>query len=372
MKHITRLVPAPSFTEYLPLTGSTCPLFLDIETTGLSAEHNRLYLIGCCCPREGALEFHQWFAETEDDEAEILESFLCYTKEFDVLVHFNGDTFDLPFLIRRAELLHLPCHLSEPRSLDLFREVRKIRTLLSLPNLKQKTLESYLGIERKDRMSGGELIHVYQKYLQSPTQESEHLLLIHNEEDILDMPKLLPLLIYPQLLSDDIHVQSLLSLDMEEGETPALTVDLKTELNLPAPLHSASQKGITFLWSGNRLHLHIPLFCGELRYFFEDYKEYYYLPREDTAIHRSVAEFVDRDYRVRCKKETAYIRKVSVFLPLPANQNRKRKSPVSPFRDIRCFTPEFGGPCYLDLQDSGPVRDPVFWGIYMHELLLNQ
>jgi len=65
------------------------------------------------------------------------------------------------------------------------------------------------------------------------------------------------------------------------------------------------------------LKLRIPLLAGELRYYLPNYRDYYYLPQEDMAIHKSVAAYVDKDYRLKATKDTCYIKKSGIFLPLP-------------------------------------------------------
>ena len=51
-------------------------------------------------------------------------------------------------------------------------------------------------------------------------------------------------------------------------------------------------------------------------HFFEDYKNYYYLPLEDMAIHKSLANFVDSSSKVKAKKQNAYIKLNSCFIPI--------------------------------------------------------
>ena len=46
-----------------------------------------------------------------------------------------------------------------------------------------------------------------------------------------------------------------------------------------------------------------------------NYKDYYYLPEEDTAIHKSVAFYVDKNYRTKAKAATCYSKKTGCFLP---------------------------------------------------------
>ena len=44
--------------------------------------------------------------------------------------------------------------------LDIFKELSPIKPLLCLENYKQKSIEAFLGIDREDKYSGGELINV--------------------------------------------------------------------------------------------------------------------------------------------------------------------------------------------------------------------
>lgn len=78
-------------------------LFFDIETTGFSARSACVYLIGCAYLTTNGWETRQFFAETPDDEADVLQQFFSFSASFPVMVHFNGTTFDVPFLQTRAK-----------------------------------------------------------------------------------------------------------------------------------------------------------------------------------------------------------------------------------------------------------------------------
>ena len=55
---------------------------------------------------------------------------------------------------------------------------------------------------------------------------------------------------------------------------------------------------------------------------YDNYKDYYYLPDEDRAIHRSVGRYVDRKHRKAARASTAICVKTgfsSLFLPVTAN-----------------------------------------------------
>ena len=67
--------------------------------------------------------------------------------------------------------------------------------------------------------------------------------------------------------------------------------------------------------SPTRTSIRVPIYEGELHYFYPNYKDYYYLPEEDLAIHKSVASYVDRQYRENARAYNCYNSKTSSFLP---------------------------------------------------------
>ena len=67
--------------------------------------------------------------------------------------------------------------------------------------------------------------------------------------------------------------------------------------------------------NGETSKLSVRLFEGELKYFFENYKDYYYLPDEDIAIHKDIAASVDKAFRKKATSSTCYTKKDSLFLP---------------------------------------------------------
>ncbi|MBR6452716.1 MAG: hypothetical protein IKS87_08415 [Lachnospiraceae bacterium] len=69
------------------------------------------------------------------------------------------------------------------------------------------------------------------------------------------------------------------------------------------------------LYQDTVLKLRIPVLEGELKRFFENVKDYYYLPAEDMCVLKSVASGVDPSHREPAKKETCYIRHRGFFIP---------------------------------------------------------
>ena len=297
-------------------------LFFDIETTGFSGASSNLYLIGAASVRDGAWHLIQWFADRPGSEEEILQAFFSYLEPFSALVHFNGDTFDIPYLKKRCQILGLPCPLDRLKSVDIYKRIRPMKKLLGLDSLKQKAVEKFLGISREDVYTGGQLIQVYEDYLETGDEERLRLLLLHNEDDLKGMPKLLPILAYPDFLSgpfSPVDCSLREETDLFGQSEPVLEAVCRGPASLPRPFsweHSCLP-GAQFEAEGGELRLSIPLFRGELKYFYPNYRDYYYLIYEDTAIHKSVGEYVDRSARKKATAATCYTKKEGLFLPLP-------------------------------------------------------
>lgn len=165
-------------------------VFFDIETTGFSRQAARIYLIGTLEIGEEKNIFRQYLTETQADEKILLKKFLAEIKNKDLLISFNGESFDLPFIKARCEKYKINCKiLDEIQSLDLYKEIKAKSLFVSLENYKLKTIERYMGIYREDLFSGGDLISLYYEY-ENGDKNLENILLLHNEEDILNMPNL--------------------------------------------------------------------------------------------------------------------------------------------------------------------------------------
>ena len=299
-------------------------MFFDIETTGLSSWKSGLYLIGLLTYDDG-WKLIQYFCEDVADEVTVLENFFTLLSSKKVLISFNGDGFDIPFLAHMTEQYGLPCTFDGVESYDILKKIRPLKKLLGLENLKLKTCEKFLGINREDRFSGGELINVYFQWQKDRSQDLLDCLLLHNFEDIENMPNVLPILNYIYALKADF---SLLSQEVVKNPTDSRRVlslryscfrdsdNEKTEISVPMPIDVNLENWFINL-SGPEINLCIDLYEGELKFFYPNYSDYYYLPMEDRAIHKSLAEFVDRSHRKKATAKTCYQKVSGLFLPEP-------------------------------------------------------
>ncbi len=292
-------------------------LFMDIETTGFTAKSSYLYLIGCAYFQEDKWHTIQWMAENYEEETAILNAFFDFAKAYDYLVHFNGNNFDLPFLTQKCMQLLLPYSFDGFCGIDLYKRLAPYKAFLNLPNCKQKTLEQFLGIDRKDLFTGGELISIYHDHVKNPSEFSERSLLLHNADDLKGMLQILPMLAYYDLFSDSVkarRVQANTYRDVSDNTRKELLITLSLPASLPKPL-SAAANNCYFHGEGTEATLKVPLYEEEMKYFYANYKNYYYLPDEDIALHKSVGEFVDPEHRVPASASNCYTRKASAYLP---------------------------------------------------------
>lgn len=295
-------------------------VFFDIETTGFSGASSSLYLIGCIYRRDGAWQFIQWFADGREAEKECLTAFFQFLRDFSVLVHFNGDGFDIPYITKRLAAHGLSYDFSGVTSVDIYRLIRPYQKILGLKSIRQKAVEDFLGVGREDKFNGGQLIEVYWEYVSNRDQRLLHLLLLHNEDDLKGMPSILPILFYRDFWEGQFSAPSPAMdspADVFGRRHPQLSLTCTGSCRLPIPLSCEADR-ISMKARDDTAVFTIPLLEDTLKYYYSDYKDYYYLPMEDRAIHKSVAQYVDRDARKKATKSTCYAKKAGLFLPQPA------------------------------------------------------
>lgn len=294
-------------------------LLFDIETTGLSADTSYLYLIGAICMEEDELTLIQWFCDEYSEEKEVLSSFWDFMKNYTRLVHYNGTGFDIPYLNKKFKRHCLSYAIDGEGTLDIYKLLLPFKKHTNFTDFKQKTLEQYAGFTREDTFSGGDLTEVYAAYagkyrlatLTGKTEEADalrHVMLLHNHDDLIGL-----LYLYSKTRLSDFFAGNLQPSIIKLEQGLLYTFDFPL---LPFPL-SIIQNDCIFTVTDKETDLLLPFYEGELKYFFKEYKNYYYLKYEDTAVHISVAEWVDKDVKEKCKPATAYQKKNGTFLALP-------------------------------------------------------
>ncbi|MBQ3512412.1 MAG: ribonuclease H-like domain-containing protein [Lachnospiraceae bacterium] len=312
-------------------------LLFDIETTGFHREREKLYLIGAGYVKEEEFILLQWFCDDGKEEV-ILEDFLSFSESFTSLIHYNGLSFDLPFLEEKAKKYGLSSSLLEKEQVDLYREIRPYKNFLNLNDLKLPTVEQFFLMERKEQENGKSLIPIYKSYLNSPTKEKEEMLLQHNYFDIIHLTALTQIVDLKYCLEDGFQI-------VESQVTDKyLRIRIKFSYSFPK-LVQGEKLEILYSFYAGQGELNLPLYSGSLKYYYENYKDYYYLPHENMVIHKSVAAFVDVANKEKCTAKNCFVLKEGVFLkqyePIfePVFQlNYKEKEtyfPVDSFKDSK-------------------------------------
>jgi hypothetical protein len=291
-------------------------LFFDIETTGLSANRSMVYLIGCAYFEGASLQLTQFFADTPDCENELIENFLNMIHSDTILISFNGTNFDIPFIIKRSRLLKIQSEclklLSECESIDMLRIVRSCSQLLALNDYRQKTVEAFLGLNRKDTLGGGDLIPIYRDYVISHNQKDEELMLLHNHDDLEGLAYVSTAYSYRTLYDHSYTLESFTKND------DTVTFALKSPLSFPQTVSKniiLDENSISLQLKDDAIFLDIPLFKATLKYFYPNYKDYYYLPDEDCAVHKSVACYVDKNHRKKATAKNCCTKLQAVYMP---------------------------------------------------------
>ncbi len=165
--------------------------FMDIETTGFSRKYNHIILIGLLYTNNSKTEIIQFFANNEKDEKNLLCDFIRYASDFEVMITFNGDAFDIPFINCRLAHHSIDYQIKNLQSIDILRIIRNKKNLLGLEKYNLKSIEKTLGINREDTISGKESVEMYYEYIKTKNNDIKDIILRHNYEDIYNLPKIM-------------------------------------------------------------------------------------------------------------------------------------------------------------------------------------
>ena len=165
-------------------------IVFDIETMGLMPNKDMVISASFCDPK--TMSVTQFFSENKSKEKDILLSIYKELDQYDVVITYNGDRFDLPFIATRAKKYGIK-HVNRFWSIDMYRYLKKYWQQAKLmPHLNQKSVEVALGLstDRTDEIGGGECIPLYQDYILNCNDEAKELILLHNADDVRQLSKI--------------------------------------------------------------------------------------------------------------------------------------------------------------------------------------
>ncbi len=291
------------------------PLFLNIETTGLRPQNSFLYLTGMAWYEDSNMQSLCLLAESRREEETLLRQCLAMAGRWGKVFTIGGSTFTRRYLAKRARnyvsgVEELSAWFSGIQMEDIQHELLPYRDRLSLPNMKKESLEAFLGLTRRESITGKEMIDLYESWERNRDNSSRGRILAHHLDDLRSLTALFSLRSYLQFFRGQFG-QDLQS--SRSGDELIVSFSLLSPVPVPV---SFTVCGTSAELSEQKARFHIPIYRGPLRYFLPGRPaDYYYLPQEEMAVHKSVGIYVDKSCRVKATSETCYIKKEGVYLP---------------------------------------------------------
>lgn len=162
--------------------------FLDTETTGLAGGSGTYaFLIGVGRITADGFRVRQFFMRDYVEEKSVLAALEAHLNEFDVMITYNGKTYDQPLLETRYRMCRQKPPFSRMRHLDLLFGARRLWKL-RLESCRLIQLEQQiLGVFREGDLPGELIPYVYFEYLRA--REAQRLVPVfhHNAMDILTL-----------------------------------------------------------------------------------------------------------------------------------------------------------------------------------------
>jgi uncharacterized protein YprB with RNaseH-like and TPR domain len=162
--------------------------FLDTETTGLAGGSGTYaFLVGVGRIAADGFRVRQFFMRDYSEEASLLHALAEHLRQFQVLITYNGRTYDQPLLETRYRMGRRRPPFDDLHHLDLLFGARRLWKL-RFESCRLVELEGrILGVEREGDLPGEMIPYVYFEYLR--TREIFRLVPIfhHNATDILTL-----------------------------------------------------------------------------------------------------------------------------------------------------------------------------------------
>lgn len=163
-------------------------LFLDLETCGLAGAP--IFLVGLIRATPDGLLLDQLLARNYAEEQAILTTLEAHVAECDVLVTFNGRSFDWPMVQDRRTYHRLPPVRAELPHIDLLIHARR-QWRTQVPNCRLQTLERFLCRRmRQGDIPGSQIPAAYHQFVRSGDAKQLRNILHHNALDLVTLAQL--------------------------------------------------------------------------------------------------------------------------------------------------------------------------------------
>ena len=256
---------------------------------------------------ESGVRLISWISEQESDEYEMLTALSDALDSIRRIITFNGNAFDLPHLHQKYKAFDLMDPLQGKQYLDLMLRLKPISRFLALPSGKLADFAGFLHLAQPDAsdevLPRPALPDGSDKVLQAsfhflPGAEEKHEAGTPN--DALYTLECMSLLHYADFLDQGARIR--------EVTTDEERVIFRLHYPDGFPVgFSVHDSGFHLRFSEDGTVLLSSRICnGSIRYYHTDVKNYWYLPLEGYAIHKSAAQYVDKSRREKAVRENCY------------------------------------------------------------------
>jgi len=162
--------------------------YLDTETTGLAGGSGTYaFLIGVGALTEDGFELRHFFMRNYSEESSQLAALSAHLRQFDVLVTYNGRSYDQPLLETRYRMSRMAPPFARMEHFDLLHGARRLYKL-AFDSCRLVELEGQiLGVERTDDVPGALIPFLYFEFLRSRSAHRMMSIFEHNAFDILTL-----------------------------------------------------------------------------------------------------------------------------------------------------------------------------------------
>ena len=323
-------------------------LIYDIDTTSFEAANGCIFLIGVLTFTNDQLSFTQFFSESIDEEALIIEKFFDLAENYTMLLSYKGESFDIPYIGKRLYTLKRNDLYSRfvtlrSRSLDIAIEIMNVKAVLGFSSTKLDYLRKKCGQIVPERVSGENISKFYvehiaacklRKLLETTGKaQNNNMIGLYNPKPVIDdlahiKPDSGDRFLTDILYRNKENIESVIYLlrlsrifSMRKGRF-SFNTDLTSDAESTESTESDKSDNndtINFIISSDDYQQNIPvsIVALNLKQFYPNFRDYYYFPAEDMAVHKSIAEFAAAGSKKKATAKTAYRNVSGRFIHIP-------------------------------------------------------
>lgn len=366
-------------------------LIYDIDTTSFEAANGCIFLIGVMFYQNDELHFLQLFSESIDEEALIIGKFFDIAENYDVLLSYKGESFDIPFIGKRLYALkqnelYKRFTMLRSRSYDIAGEIMSVKASLSFSSTKLDYLRKKCGQQVPERISGENISKFYvehiaaaklKKLLETTGNAANHDMIgEYRPKPVIDELAHIKPDSGDRFLSDILYrnrenIESVIYLlrlsrifSMRKGR---FDVNLSTVCDNIDVENSLTNNNDTvfFAYFADDFELTVPIsiVTVSLKQYYPNYKDYYYFPVEDMAVHKSIAEFAASGSKKKATAKTAYRNVSGRFIPVPGTYARSENNKCTSFYKTEFDSNDYYIPVdeLLSLKDNEKLKELAYY-----------